>query len=82
MSGSSKPPAPNNQLVIYERANWDVVYNGHNIERRSITVENALQWLIRHCQCLETAEQDVRSLALAAANTDAMEIAVTELRTD
>jgi hypothetical protein len=82
MSGSGKAPVPNNQLVIYEPANWDVIYNGQNIERRSTTVENAPQWLIRLCQRLEKAEQDVRSLALAAANTDAMEIDVTELRTD
>jgi hypothetical protein len=82
MSGSGKAPVPNNQLVIYEPANWDVIYNGQNIERRSTTVENAPQWLIRLCQRLEKAEQDVRSLALAAANTDAMEIDITELRTD
>jgi hypothetical protein len=69
-------------LVIYEPPNWDVIYKGQNIERKSTAVENALQWLIRLCHCLDTAEQDVRSVALAAAKSDAMEIDVTELRTD
>jgi hypothetical protein len=82
MSRSGNAPVPNNQLVIFQPANWDVVYNGQNIERHSTTVEHAPQWLICLCQCLEKAEQHVHSLALAAANTDAMKIDVMELKTD
>jgi hypothetical protein len=82
MSGSGKAPVPNNLLVIYEPLNWYVVYNGQNIERRSTTAKNVPQWLVHLCQGLEKAEQDVRSLALAAAETDTMEIEIMELRTD
>jgi hypothetical protein len=69
-------------LDIYEPANWEVVYNNQSIERRTTTIENAAQWLIRLVPRLQTAEKDARALATAAARADATDIDVSELRND
>jgi hypothetical protein len=69
-------------LVICTTANWAVVYDNQNIERRSTTIHNAPQWLTRLCQHLQKAQEDVRALAAAVANADTMDIDVSELRND
>jgi hypothetical protein len=82
MSGSGKDPVPNNQLVIYQPANWEVVDNNQSIKRRSTTIENVPKWLIRLFCRLQKAEEDVRALAAAAASADAIYGDVSELRDD
>jgi hypothetical protein len=82
MSGSGKDLVLNNQLVIYEPANWEVVYNNQSIERRTTAIENAPPWLIRLFQTLQKAEEDVSALAAAAASPDRMTVDVTELIDD
>jgi hypothetical protein len=81
MSGTSKETVPNTQLVIYEPASWEVVFNGRESEpRQTTTIDNAPQWLIQLFQRLQKAEDDVRLLAATAANKDAMDIDVGDLR--
>jgi chromosome segregation ATPase len=81
MSGTGKETVPNTQLVIYELASWEVVFNGGESEpRQTTTIDNAPQSLIQLFQRLQKAEDDVRLLAATAANKDAMDIDVGDLR--
>jgi hypothetical protein len=69
-------------LFIYELANWEVVFNGEDIQRRSTMIENAPEWLMRLFQRLQKAEADVPLLAAATADKDAMDIDIGEMRTN
>jgi hypothetical protein len=42
MSGTGKETVPNTQLVNYEPASWEVVFNGRESEpRQTTTIDNA-----------------------------------------
>jgi hypothetical protein len=82
MLGSGKNRVPDNQLGIYGPANWEVVFNGQDILRRSTTIENAPEWLIRLFQRRQKAEEDVCLLAGTTTDKDAMDIDISEMRTN
>jgi hypothetical protein len=81
MYGTGKETVLNTQLVIYEPPSWEVVFNGRESEpRQTTTIDNAPWWLIQVFQCLQKAEDDVRLIAATAANKDAIDIDIRDLR--
>jgi hypothetical protein len=81
MYGTGKETVLNTQLVIYEPASWEVVFNGRESEPcQTTTIDNAPQWLIQLFQCLQKAEDDVRLIAATAANKDVIDIDIRDLR--
>jgi hypothetical protein len=81
MYETGKETVQNTQLVIYEPASSEVAFHGGESEpRQTTTIDNAPQWLIELFQSLQKAEDDIRLLSATAANTDAMDIDVGDLR--
>jgi hypothetical protein len=81
MSGpAGKAATPNNQLVIYEPANWESVYAGNEIQRCTTTLIDPPAWLVQLFIRLQKAENDVKLLAEASQGQDATENNVTDLK--
>jgi hypothetical protein len=68
------------ELVIYEHTTWDLVYTGEEVNRPSTTVTNPPAWLVQLFSRLQKAEEDVKLLAEARNDEDAMEIDISHLR--
>jgi hypothetical protein len=68
------------ELVIYELTSWEIVYAGDEIDRPSKTIKNPPAWVVQLFSPLEKAENDVRLLAEARENQDAMDLDITDLK--
>jgi hypothetical protein len=60
------------ELVIYEPTTWDLVYTGEEVNRPSTMVTNPPAWLVQLFSRLQKAEEDVKLLADARNDEDAM----------
>jgi hypothetical protein len=58
----------------------DLVYTGEEVNRPSITVTNPPSWLVQHFSRIQKAEEDIKLLADARNDEDAMEIDISHLR--
>jgi hypothetical protein len=68
------------ELVIYEPTTWDLVYTGEEVNCSSTTVTNPPAWLVQLFSRLQKAEEDIKLLADARNDEDAMEIDIAHLR--
>jgi hypothetical protein len=68
------------ELVIYEPTTWDLVNTGEEVNRPSTAVTNPPAWLVQLFSRLQKAEDDVKLLADARNDEDAMEIDISHLR--
>jgi hypothetical protein len=79
-SGNGNKTYTSQKLVIYEPTTWNLVYTGEEVNRPSTTVCNPPAWLRQLFSPLQKAEEDVRLLAEARQEEDAMEIDISEIR--
>jgi hypothetical protein len=79
-SGSGDNTNTSQELVIYEPTTWDLVYAGEEVNHPSATVCNSPPWITQIFSHLKKAEEDVRLVAEAREEEDAMEINISEMR--
>jgi hypothetical protein len=68
------------ELVIYEPTTWDLVYTGEEVNRPSTIITNPPAWLFQLFSCIQNAVEDIKLLADARNDEDAMEIDISHLR--
>jgi hypothetical protein len=79
-SGSGNNANTSQELVIYEPTPWDLVYAGEEVNRPSSTVCNPPALITQLFACLQQAQEDVRLLAEAREEEEAMEIDISDMR--
>jgi hypothetical protein len=80
VSGSANNTNTTQEVVIYEPTMWDLVYAGEELNRSSAIGFNPPAWITQLFDVLQKVEEDIRLLAEAREEEDAIEIHISDMR--